>query len=936
MASPLTFVDLFGVPHVEPSVTGLVEVQVAEPIAQSNVNDLIIISPFRSGKPLTIKRFTNLTALADNHDPDRTGDEGVAIARAARAPFGDQNVFGAANIMTLRPEGATQAGTIVSSEPSQVVDLFQVLTGDYGSHTNNRVLVIEDGSQVGKKIILSDNSNSARRFEGDNLGVLIDSIEYTGNATGTVGLRLVQPTYVLSYAVALPGDADTITVVIGQTRRVFEFDSASPVLTDSDNIPVSLAGTANVTFKRFANLIAGYFPSLSVEFDESAATIKLVGAGTLTLTPSSGASGFTVSGSTISYTANPAAADTLTIVAGGKSLVFEFVSAVQTYVDGNIPVVIGATSDDAAGNLRRAIAQAFDAIYDSVTHDSSSREIRIVASEFGVRAASGSAQYTATAEGNPSRLQVRFTETVLYDGGSNAVDGDTFTVNGIVFEFDAGTGVTSGNVAVQIGAAANDTALNLTNAINNVFQSSVVAVLDTVISSIYLSSISVAINTGTSGAWILSAPSGATDGSRPWDLALTLGSYSTLGKLVGFFNQQQGYVATINSFADKFLASTGIDSFFPAGTTLLSDGSADIKSPNSVTLTGYVASIVEWINRRTRGNYDASEIARGIPANGVYTFAGGGTPGITFNDWSNAFDVLDAVIEEGAILLLNTDDPVVMRMTATFIEEQRSRGKWFRAYFGMAPGLASGDDVSTYLNIASSIDHSRIRLVMQRPGVFRSDNTIEYLHPVFLAAALAGGASGNLPYKQTLTNKRLRFAGVHPDDEFSLDVREQLLAGGITVIKKEQNLLYVSLNVTSSQDPNKRMVRIVSEIDTVDLMDARMRKAFLAFRGRWANADVSARVILVRQIVLNEFVRDGAIADGVSEQGEVIPAWSVKSVGPNGEGHVIYAGVLRVGWQAYIPGELNHVSIIGNVEYQRLVGAISGGVADQVTTVPIR
>ena len=62
----------------------------------------------------------------------------------------------------------------------------------------------------------------------------------------------------------------------------------------------------------------------------------------------------------------------------------------------------------------------------------------------------------------------------------------------------------------------------------------------------------------------------------------------------------------------------------------------------------------------------------------------------------------------------------------------------------------------------------------------------------------------------------------------------------------------------------------------------------------------------------------------------------VEPVGPNGETHYIEAGKLVVGTQIYIPGELNHVNLLLNAEYQRLVGTASAGATDITTSVPVR
>jgi len=197
---------------------------------------------------------------------------------------------------------------------------------------------------------------------------------------------------------------------------------------------------------------------------------------------------------------------------------------------------------------------------------------------------------------------------------------------------------------------------------------------------------------------------------------------------------------------------------------------------------------------------------------------------------------------------------------------------------------------------------------------------------------MAGGSAGNRPYVNPLTNKRLRFAGLHEDDSFDLLTRESLLEGGITVVKREEDRIVVALHVTTSHDPDRRMVRIASEIDTVDSIDSDMRAAFLPFRGKWANANIGARVIGVGGGVLNFFAREGATTAGVDETGTARSAWNWGN-----PPFVIDAGVLKLAYQVFIGGELNHISEHGQAEYQRLVGSLGGGgVAELSTAVPIR
>lgn len=724
-ASPLAFEDLFGVFHVEPSVTGLIETQANETPRSINPNDMIVASPFRSGKPKTLYRSRTLSRVQDIHDPDRNADQGVALARMTRDPFADDNVFGSGDLVTVRVNAATQGIAYITASAT---NLIKVTTGDYGLHVNgavggSRVKVLA-GTNTGKKIQLFD---SVRSFVGDDLGSLM-TLEYTGDGSA-----------------------------------------------------------ATVTFRRAAG--------------------------------------------TITYTGQP-------------------------------------------------------------------------------------------------------------------TDADIITVNGVDFEFESAGGVAPGNVSVAIGVDEDTTFASLATAINaNVpgVTATAVAATNTVTLSAPEQGV-LLVETLDSGAkfavahsgqsvYLYTELTGATDGSQPLNIPLTLSAYKTLQNLVNFINTQQGYEAAILSTANGFLTSTSIDPVTASDIT------------TALTLTGYVAALADFINSKTKGNYAAEVLVYGtepdeaLSTDAPTNFTGGSTSVVTATDWEQTLDAIAAEQELGGVVLLDTDDEAIFAAATTWVSEQRTLGKWFRLYLGANPNTALSGSARTnkFLAISGALDSSRVRLVCQRVGVFDSGGAITYLHPVYLAAALAGGAAGNRPYVKPLTNKRLRVAGIHDDDNFTVETRETLLQGGVTVIKKEQDRVVVTLAVTSSHDPDRRMERLISERDTVDLVDANVRAAFLPLRGKWASLSIAATVNGLLSRVLNTFASptEGALSEGADEAGNRIPAWEWVPAGPNGEPWVLQAGVLKLSYRIFIGGELNHISLHGYAEYARIVGTLAGSPVELSTSVPI-
>lgn len=707
MANPLQFTDVFGAKHTEPSVSGIIRTQLAEPLPPEDlVNDLVILSPFRSGAPNVLKRFNSLAALVSAHDPDRVGDQGVALARTARAGIAEQDMFGAADLLTVRVGQPTQSTSIVRQSST---DLIEIATADYGAQTLAAKRQITAGTVTGKKVTLSDASN--RTFVGDNLGPLM-TVRCTG-AVSAATLTIRRASASLAYGASQPSDGDTI-VVNGMT---FEFDDDDSV--SGSNVAVAIGADGDATMAAFAAAVSASAPGVQGIADATANTVTLTGA------------------------------------------------------------------------------------------------------DVGVYA------------------------------------------------------------TVGIGTAVTITP------------------------------------TGDAAAFVVTV-TGASDGTQSLSLPLQLSGYKSIGQLVAYINSQTGYEAALSAYADTFTPSAKLDPIVSQSITA------------TATLTGYAYAIANWINTRTEGRYTATVLGTGTPDNdaSVVALAGGETSLPVASDWDTALAVVGADLERGGILLVDSDDPAIMAKVVTFIVERRANGQWFRAYFG----AAAGQTTAQYLQIASSLNHSRARLVVQRPAIFAEGGGISYLPPIYLAAAIAGAAAGNRPWINPITNKRLRFAGLHPSDSWEIETRVTLLNGGVTVCKMEQGEVKVALHVTTSQDPDRRMPRIVSEIDTVDGIDSEIRAAFLPFRGKWTNTQVNARAVSTLSKVLRRFAEQGAIVPGVDEYSQPRAAYRLGS--PAG---VIEAGVLRLTFEVYVGGELNHISEVGNAEYQRLVGAEEQrGVTSLTTSVPIR
>lgn len=797
--NPLAYVDVFGVTHIEPSVSGLVRLQTQEVSPPVDpVNDLIVLSDFRDGKPLVRNTFASTAAVQQKHDPDYTGDMGVALIRVARSPFTEDDIFGCAGMVTVVVNRNTPSTSRITNGSG--TDLIEITTTKYGTPSLRARRITEPGTVLGKKVTVKDDSTE---YIGDNLGLAFDA-HYGGNATVALLSVLYSIGHVDYEGQVADGDQLEINGVI------FEFDSNDTVT--ADTIAVTIGTDADATF---ANLATAIHDNVS-----GVASATIVGSAVVVRCPEVG-------------------------------------------------VVITEISDT---NNNYAVSTVPPA----------------------------------------ARLIVELGGT--FTDSTNPHDGDTATVNGVVFEFDDDDAITDGHVKVTIGVntTASFTALR-TAILANVTNVSVRHTTPFADVLTIASTTDTVVLASSSGGRIAVAQ-GPTDGLLGVDMALSAPEIRSIDALVVALSNQGTLGAELSEGADKFLDSTSLDAVDAADAT------------EDVSVTAYVASIAHWINTKTNDAYTAVELARGVPAEDTAFFTGGKTLPPRRAEWEAAFNLIGDQQPRGGMVLVNSSDPTIVAMAQAFVQEQREKaGKIFHVFAGLAAGIAE----TTALQIGGQVSSPQVTLVTERPGLFNG-SAIEWLDPVFVAAALAGGCSGNLPYINPLTNKTLRFAAMHPDDKYDKPKRERLLAGGITVTKQEDDRITVALHVTTSRDPNKRMPRIASEVRTAYLIDSTVRDRFMKFRGRWATVNVGATVLLTMQDVMEHFREGGAICKGVDENGVARDAWNLV-----GKGFVLSAGILEITYQFFMGGELSHIAPIGNAEYQILTAASVQSVS-QSTKVPIR
>src|SRR5262249_40402126 len=139
-----------------------------------------------------------------------------------------------------------------------------------------------------------------------------------------------------------------------------------------------------------------------------------------------------------------------------------------------------------------------------------------------------------------------------------------------IFEFDNNNSVMAGNVPVVIGVDVDATFAALGTAIGSNCPGVVVtpdpahntltlfAAQDGVRMQVIAGATFGVVNSGGAAA-VVTTVTGSSDGSQSLNVPLNMLSTKTIQGLAVYLNDQPGYSASINPFANKFLASAGLD-----------------------------------------------------------------------------------------------------------------------------------------------------------------------------------------------------------------------------------------------------------------------------------------------------------------------------------------------------------------------------------------
>lgn len=396
-------------------------------------------------------------------------------------------------------------------------------------------------------------------------------------------------------------------------------------------------------------------------------------------------------------------------------------------------------------------------------------------------------------------------------------------------------------------------------------------------------------------------------GTQSLDLNLTTPEFATVGQVINYINRQSGYSA-IQAISDLDIANCP-SSQIDAATAL-----PILTADGGHAMTAMLGAVAQWTNTNlTRvGPIRGLTFARAANAvnpivpQGAFNLAGGTQPGVDSTDYDAALDVLDREEVEAGCLFLDTSDATVRELVTAWIEEQRGKGRMWRASFATA-GATSDADARV---IAGRLGNTRYTLVQDRlidPAVATVTHP-----PIVAAAALAGMVAGinaaNDVQTAVLTNRRMRFAGILKADRRSKDARENQIRGGVNVFRQEKGATLLSLAVTTDQGA-LRTWRMLSESVVIDLIRWSVIQVMKPRNVAWGTPQYLAAVRDGYQTVMNGWAnpQNPVISAGNDPvTGEFVPAFTAAKI-------TISNGKTTMKFRLGFVGESDHVDIDATV-----------------------
>lgn len=278
---------------------------------------------------------------------------------------------------------------------------------------------------------------------------------------------------------------------------------------------------------------------------------------------------------------------------------------------------------------------------------------------------------------------------------------------------------------------------------------------------------------------------------------------------------------------------------------------------------------IDWFNSAAELLVTAERAANAgePPAVTGFTFLSGGDDGTTtFDEWAQAFEVLQAVDVQWITPV--SGDPAIAALADTHALYMSTVGRKERRVIA---GTEIGTSDEDAIDAAKALNSDRTSLV--HLGHYNyDDNGKLALFPPYITAALIAGAFSGVNPGTPLTNKSIRVRGLERDLRNPTDT-DVLIEGGVLCVENtDQGYKVVKSISTWLVNDNYNRVEQSCGV-ALDFVARNVRQAVDVLRGQKGNPLVLSRAVSITESTLRELARPEPQGPGVLAGNDENPAY---------------------------------------------------------------
>lgn len=387
--------------------------------------------------------------------------------------------------------------------------------------------------------------------------------------------------------------------------------------------------------------------------------------------------------------------------------------------------------------------------------------------------------------------------------------------------------------------------------------------------------------TVTDTTMVLSAPAGTVVAT----LALT--EYASVQDLADRINAIDDFTAYAMDRNGTKPVLSALD-FFAA---------QDIKTADYV-VRGDLQAVVDWFNSAGEGFVNAARVtgAGAKPAITGFKFLSGGSDGTTtYDDWADAFEVLQGVDVQW-VTPVSSDAALHALADAHVAYMSDVVGKKRRAICGSPLGTTDAQAIE----LARALNSDRTSLVHLGHYNYGTDGIL-YLLPPYISAALVSGMFAGVNPGTPLTNKTIKVRGLERNLRNPTDT-DVLINGGVMCLESTDAGYKVVKSISTwLADDNYNRVEQSTGV-ALDYTVRTVSEALDTLRGQKANPLAMSRAISIAESALRELARDEPQGPGILAGDDESPAYQNITASIEGD-------VLRVQFECSPVIPLNYVLV---------------------------